>query len=173
MKKLARPVLGLDASVSTQSGDGAMSTMHEWLYYTSDEDPAAQLLESGLASLVGPDGLDRLHRPEELASLLREAASSPEFAFLVLTRREEFELLTLHRERLAGWRLVLALGRAVGDLSASAHRLRPRFLANWPEELPSLLAVALKAAQVESGPAQGGKCLPRLVSAAVSQGLAR
>ncbi len=121
--------------------------MQGWLLFSADEDPAARLLEDGLAALAGPGGLNPLHRLEELAEFLERTGSGPELAFLVLTRREEFEILLRYRERLAGWRLVLALGRAVDVLTASAYRFRPRYLAQWPEDLCGMLAVAVKAVQ--------------------------
>lgn len=128
--------------------------MQGWLLYSADEDPATHLLEDGLAALAGPGGLNRLQRMEELAEFLQRATSGPELAFVVLERREEFEILLRYRERLAGWRLVLALGRAVDGLTALAYRFRPRYLAHWPEDLAGILALAVKAgrAAAEEGP---------------------
>jgi hypothetical protein len=125
--------------------------MQGWLLYSADEDPAAQLLEEGLAALAGPGGLNRLQRMEELAEFFQRATPGPELAFMVLGRREEFEFLLRYRERLAGWRLVLALGRAVDSLTALAYRFRPRYLAHWPEDLAGILALAVKAGRAVAG----------------------
>jgi hypothetical protein len=124
--------------------DKRESRVH-WLFYSSLEDEVADGMEAGLKRWAGAERVDVCHGIERLNRYLSTPHRVITHALVICFTQPDLRSLAEFREQIKDWRLLIAVaGPKSPETIAEALRLRPRFVAQLPEEMGHLEQVVVK-----------------------------